>query len=120
MSTFTQPDLTWTKVAARWAQSPIVSLLVCIELVLFVFRARADRWWRSGHRLPVMPKSYADWRLKTAYGDWNPSWMQMLYDVHGFGTWLIAMRPYINHGKRESWRELEAATPSRQNRAKPG
>jgi hypothetical protein len=45
-------------------------------------------WYSRPPFLPLPPRDYLDWRLKTAYGKHRPAWSVVARDVWQFGDWL--------------------------------
>jgi hypothetical protein len=52
------------------------------------FRAIPHDWVRRAPFLPIPPKSYIQWRMRTAYGKNRPPWPEVLRDLWQFGDWL--------------------------------
>jgi hypothetical protein len=57
-------------------------------LVRFYFRLTPRDWYRRLPFLPIPPRDYINWRLKTAYGKHRPGWPAVVRDVWQFGDWL--------------------------------
>ncbi|HLH32391.1 MAG TPA: hypothetical protein VKY31_14395 [Terriglobia bacterium] len=57
-------------------------------LLRFYFRLIPGDWYRKTPFLPVPPRSYVQWRLRTAYGANRPPFAEILRDLWQFGDWL--------------------------------
>lgn len=57
-------------------------------LIRFYFRLIPSDWYRRAPFLPVPPKSYVRWRMRTAYGKQPPPWRDVIRDLWQFGGWL--------------------------------
>jgi hypothetical protein len=57
-------------------------------LFRFYLRLIPRRWYLRPPFLPMPPRDYLNWRLKTAYGKHRPPWPDVLRDVWQFGDWL--------------------------------
>ena len=57
-------------------------------LLRFYFRLTPSDWYRKPPFIPVPPRTYINWRLRTAYGKYRPSWQEVLRDLWQFGDWL--------------------------------
>jgi hypothetical protein len=57
-------------------------------LVRFYFRMMPRDWYRRPPFLPLPPRKYVQWRLRTAYGSHRPPWPEVLHDMWQYGDWL--------------------------------
>jgi hypothetical protein len=63
---------------------------IALALLQFYFRLTPNDWYRRPPFLPVPPRDYIRWRLRTAYGKNSPSLKTVLHDLWQFGDWLRA------------------------------
>jgi hypothetical protein len=61
---------------------------VALALLRFYFRSIPADWYSKPPFLPMPPRGYVQWRLRTAYGKQRPPWTEVLRDVWQFGDWL--------------------------------
>ncbi len=57
-------------------------------LACFYVRLIPRDWYRKPPFVPFPPLNYMRWRLRTAYGKYRPSWLEVARDVWQFGEWL--------------------------------
>src|SRR5579871_4554234 len=57
-------------------------------LFRFYLRLIPTGWYRAWPFLPVPPRQYLRWRLRTAYGNHRPPLRDVLRDVWQYGEWL--------------------------------
>jgi len=57
-------------------------------LTCFYFRLIPTDWYRKPPFVPIPPRTYIRWRLRTAYGKHRPSYADILRDLWQFGGWL--------------------------------
>jgi hypothetical protein len=57
-------------------------------LLRFYFRLIPRDWYRSWPFLPLAPREYLQWRLRTAYGKHRPPIREILRDLWQYGDWL--------------------------------
>jgi hypothetical protein len=67
---------------------------IAVALIRFYFRLIPRGWYRKAPFLPLPPPLYIKWRLRTAYGQWQPSRLSMLRDLWQFGDWLRTFDKY--------------------------
>ncbi|PYS54502.1 MAG: hypothetical protein DMG13_07930 [Acidobacteria bacterium] len=67
-------------------------LAIAWALIRFYFRITPRDWYRRPPFLPLPPRNYLHWRLRTAYGKHRPAWPELLRDVWQFGDWLHTSR----------------------------
>ena len=63
-------------------------LAIAWALIRFYFRVIPGDWYRKPPFLPLPPRIYVHWRLRTAYGKHRPPWPDVFRDVWQFGDWL--------------------------------
>ena len=66
----------------------MVQFKIAWALVRFYWRLIPGDWWRRAPFLPVPPRNYIHWRLRTAYGKNRPGWGHVARDLWQFGDWL--------------------------------
>lgn len=57
-------------------------------LARYYFRLVPSRWYLNPPFLPIPPRQYVKWRLRTAYGKNRPAWPEVARDLWQFGDWL--------------------------------
>src|SRR5262245_48525799 len=73
---------------ARDSISYVRHLQIAWALVRFYFRLTPAQWYRRFPFLPVPPRNYIQWRLRTAYGKDQPSIREVIQDLWRLGDWL--------------------------------
>jgi hypothetical protein len=63
-------------------------LAIVWALFRFYLRLAPHDWYRRPPFLPIPPRKYIQWRLRTAYGKERPAWSQVFHDAWQFGDWL--------------------------------
>ena len=63
-------------------------LKILLALAGLYFRTVGRGWFLRPPFLPIPPRPYIQWRLKTAYGTHRPPWQELLRDLWQFGDWL--------------------------------
>jgi len=63
-------------------------IAIAWALLRFYFRLIPGDWYRKAPFLPLPPRSYVEWRLRTAYGKHRPPFQDVLRDLWQFGDWL--------------------------------
>jgi len=61
---------------------------IILALIRYYFRLIPNRWYVQFPFLPLPPRQYVRWRLRTAYGSNRPGWPHVLRDLWQFGDWL--------------------------------
>jgi hypothetical protein len=63
-------------------------LKIAWALARLYCRTVERRWYRRPPFLPLPPRTFLRWRLRTAYGAHRPPWTEILRDLWRFGDWL--------------------------------
>jgi hypothetical protein len=63
-------------------------LKIASALLRFYARLIPRDWYKRAPFLPLPPRNYLQWRLRTAYGKQRPPFNHLLRDVWQFGDWL--------------------------------
>jgi hypothetical protein len=57
------------------------------QMARAAWRFRARGWWRRAPFLPVPPREYLDWRMHTAYGNYDA--IPPVKDVVRYARWAV-------------------------------
>jgi hypothetical protein len=63
-------------------------LAIAWALLRFYCRLAPRGWYRKPPFLPIPPRNYVQWRLRTAYGKNKPPLPHIARDLWQFGDWL--------------------------------